>query len=57
MELIKCANCTRTLSLPTTKEAAEGWERHSKHVNGKLKFIYTCGKCDHRKVLARFVRR
>jgi transposase-like protein len=45
-ESITCDNgCGRTLTIPASKAAAEGWRRLSIHRNGKLHFRYVCPSC------------
>jgi hypothetical protein len=52
-DAITCAGqCGRVLTLPTTKEAAKGWRRHSLQWNLKIHFTYTCPTCPESKGLA-----
>lgn len=49
---IMCAGCAAVLPLPTTKQAAAGWRRHSLQWNLRIHFSYTCPACPEDKGLA-----
>lgn len=44
-EALRCSGCATTLTLPTTKQAAAGWRRHSLQWDCRLHFAYTCPTC------------
>lgn len=53
-DLIACDNgCGRTLTVPGTKEAAEGWRRLSINRDGKLHIRYVCPHCPENRVRER----
>jgi hypothetical protein len=54
-ERLVCDSCGSSLPLPTTPQAASGWQRLSSHAAAGLRFKYVCGGagCDPTPVIKR----